>query len=70
MLVEELTYLERCKYPKQHQAHHIAEVRARISRLRTFANHKPGQVADICDEKADQLEQRLCSLVGRMEAGL
>ena len=69
MLVGELTYLERCGYPRQRQAR-IAEVRARISRLRTFANHKPGQVADICDEKADQLEQRLCSLVGRMGAGL
>lgn len=53
-----LEYLERCRYPKQHQAR-IAEVRARIARLRTFANHKPGQVAHICDEEADQLEQRL-----------
>jgi len=58
-----IEYLERCRYPGQHQSR-IAAVRARVARLRTFANHKPGQVAHACDGKADELEQQLNRIIG------
>ena len=59
-----LTYLESCSKTRavyiRYRAIHIQK---HIRALREFASLKPGNVADICNERANSLEARLTRLL-------
>lgn len=65
-----LAYLESC--PKGWAVHirrSAACVQEHILALREFAGLKPGNVADVCNKRADELEARLTRLLDSLPNG-